>query len=160
MSFLDGIEPEIVDKIFQVEVDIPGKGSFGANVRPMFDIDSDNLIENLTEQASNIAWWGLVRAWARQEADLADRQKASRRGEVWRRIQDVAKSSEPPTKLTGKDLEALVESDSEVIKIEAESILRWRMYNQVAAVVRAMEFRHESLRSLASMRKIEIQQSQ
>lgn len=152
-NWWDDLPQEICDFVFNLQLDIPGKGQVSKDVRQDLRISDDFIEEHLRMNASSRYFWGVLYADVRTMIDKMERLAKARRAYVRKNIVEELKKSD--IKQTEKLLDTLVESDEEVLKIEDEIANAWNKANKITALISAIEMRHESLRTLAGFKKNE-----
>jgi hypothetical protein len=145
------IPEDIANAVFRLELDVPGKGTVSKDLRADLKIQRDSLEDHLRMNASARFFWGVLHADMRKHVSKLERLGKARRGTVRKTIADELAKTE--IKQTDKLLDALVESDAEVQKIEDDISEAWHKVNVLDALIASIDMRHESLRSLGATKK-------
>ncbi len=146
----DDLPDDLANTVFKIELNVPNKGTVSKDLRPDLKI-GDDIIDDLRMNASSRFFWNVIYADMRLHVSKLDRLCKSRRGVARRRIAEELSKTE--IKQTDKLLDSLVDSDEEVQKMEEEIAEAWRQVNVLDGLLKSIDMRHESLRSIGGSKR-------
>jgi hypothetical protein len=147
----EDLPEDIANTVFRLEMTIPGKGSVAKDLRPDLKVMQDSIEDHLRMNAAARYFWSVLHADMRAHVGKLERLLKSRKGIARKKIAEELSQTE--IKQTDKLLDALVDSDAEVLKIEDDIGDAWHKVNKLASLITSIDMRHESLRSLAGFKK-------
>lgn len=153
------VQLDVADYLFNIRVNaLPERiGVYQRDVRPDVAIDYDMLEEQLAETPEMLVFWDLLLAEQTTKVAVLERRAKLLRGEVTQRILQDARDGEYGVRRS--DVEDIIESDEQVVNVEAEIILNTLVENKLKAVVSALRSKSENLRSLAGFKREEKRQA-
>ncbi len=152
MAVIDIFDSEISDLLFKIQLTI-GDREFNGDVRPDLKIDYDNLEEDLAKIPASYAFWGMVYSEAKRAASILEKRIRIRRGKVADQLLKMAKAEK--IKLHRGDVEDLIETDEELLKLEILGFDMNRVAGKLWNITKALEIKADSLRSLAGFKRQE-----
>ena len=152
----EDLPDEIAEHVYRLEFTLPKKGTIvSKDLRPSLRIDEDMIEDHLRSNPAARYFWSSIHAEVRSKVDKLERLAKARRGFARKDI--ATELSKTEIKQTDKLLDALVESDIELQKIEEEISDTWNLVNKLSGLIASIDMRHESLRTLAGFKKGERQ---
>ncbi len=146
----DDLPDDLANTVFKIELNVPKKGTVSKDLRPDLKI-GDDIIDDLRMNASSRFFWSVIHADMRLHVSKLDRLGKSRRGIIRKRIAEELSKTE--IKQTDKLLDSLVDADEEVQKLEEEIAEAWRQVNVLDGLLKSIDMRHESLRSIGGSKR-------
>lgn len=147
----DDLPEDIANTVFRLEMNVPGKGTVSKDLRADLKIVRDCTEDHLRMNAAARFFWGVLHADWRKQVSKLERLGKARRGTVRKTIADELAKTD--IKQTDKLLDSLVEADIEVQKIEEDIADAWHKVNVLERLIESVDMRHESLRSLGSVKR-------
>lgn len=133
------------------------KQSITINMIADIDIDYDNIRQQLEDAPAEFAYWAAIYSELKMQTIILDRKIKARRGKL---VDSAVKGAfKASTRLTDKQVAAIVEADKELGRMEAESALINKHCGKMYFMVEAIRMKSDNLRSLAGFARAELQDS-
>jgi hypothetical protein len=111
----------------------------------------------LEDTPSEFAYWGAIYSELKMQVAKVERQIKARRGKlVDKAIKSAAQAS---VRLTDKQVQAIVEADQDLNRLEAKLIISNKHCGKMYFMVEAIRMKSDNLRSLAGFARIEMNNS-
>jgi len=153
-SIFDQMPQEIKDLLVRIRISIPGRKPIYADYRPMVEISYEHLEEQLARTPSDFAFWGNVHAEQKMIVDIQELNLRKRKAEVATAMMEQAKKENISPRRS--DIADVLETDEEVIKMQAKLAIEERSLNKMNVLMEALRMKSEHLRSLSGFKKQEM----
>lgn len=156
-----GIPEDLARKVFRVEYEGP-EGSLQHDIRPDLSIDDDLLEIQIARAPAARQFFGGIYAAARRNVTLFERMLIERRAKARQEVfEEGIKNGANPGKggFTDSFLNAMVECDEEVCRLEIEKIEAWRVVNVLDSLIKTMDSRMDLMRTLAAFKREEFRRT-
>ncbi len=157
-KWFDDFVPEEVanSTLFQFVVNIKGQ-EIVVDMRADLEIEYAIIQSQLEDTPSEFAYWGAIYSELKMQVAKVERQIKARRGKlVDKAIKSAAQAS---VRLTDKQVQAIVEADQDLNRLEAKLIISNKHCGKMYFMVEAIRMKSDNLRSLAGFARIEMNNS-
>lgn len=152
----DNIPEDIRDSnLFKFNVDL-GDKQVRIDMISDIGIDYDHISEQLEETPSQFAFWAAIYSELRLQSDKLERMIKAKKGQVVEKL--VTDASDAQVRITDKQVQAIVEKDEELNKLEAKLLVTNKHCGKVYFMVECLRMKCDNLRTLAGFAKIELNQ--
>jgi hypothetical protein len=150
--FDENVDNDVAEAVIRLKVVLPNrKGEIDRDFRPDVSIDYDDLERQMSVMPSVFAFWSSVLAEQRAEVAKTDRIIKARRALLARKLFDEH------VDIPKWRLEEIIESDSNLTKLETKLIQAKRTESKLFAIVDSLRMKSDMLRSLAGFKRQELQ---
>jgi hypothetical protein len=155
-KWFDEYIPEEVanSTLFKFQVNINSQQTIDVDIRADLEIDYAIIQSQLEDTPSEFAYWASIYSELRMQVSKIERQIKVRRGKLTdKAIKDATKSG---VRLTDKQVQAIIEADDDLIKLELQLIIANKHCGKMFYMVEAIKMKSDNLRSLAGFARQEM----
>ena len=142
--------------LFKFAINI-GDKRIEVDMRADLDIDYSIIQTQLEDTPSEYAYWAAIYSELKMRVAKLERSIKVKRGQLISTA--VKEASEANLRLTDKQVQAIIEADDELNKLESILLLAEKHAGKMWFMVDAIKMKSENLRSLSGFAKTEMAQS-
>ena len=156
--FLEHVPQEVSESaLFKFTVNLNDR-VIEIDLRVDLGIDYSDIQQQLADTPSMFAFWAAVYTELKGKVAFLERRAKVHRGKITQQlVSEIAKAN---GKTTDKQVQAIVEADETLSKIESMLLILQKQTGKVYYVLEAMKMKCDNLRSLAGFARMEMGQGQ
>ena len=144
------VDSDVADAVIRLNIKLSNRAEINRDFRPDIHIDYDQLEKQLEEMPALYSFWSSVLSEQRAEVAKLERMVVVRRSVIAR---DLLEKSDGISKWK---IDELVETDDKLNKLIGKTIIVKRTESKLFGIVKSMEMKSDSLRSLAGFKRQEL----
>jgi len=158
-KWFDEYVPEEVSNssLFKFIVAISSDKKVEVDMLADLEVDYDIIQQQLEETPSELVYWGAMLSELKMQVSKLDRQIKARRGRLTEKI--VYDAGKAQVRITDKQVQAIIEADKELHKLEVKLLLMNKHLGKMYFMVDAIRMKSDNIRSLAGFARIEMGQT-
>lgn len=153
-GWLADFEPELIETVFKLRVELPNGKVVTKDFSVDLDIDYDLLEEQLGEAPAIFAFLSSMLSEQKYVCAKLERQIARRRAKIVQNANETAQAD--GMKLHKYVLDEIVEADDTILEYQSQLMLAQRSLGKLYGLVDSMRMKSEHLRSLAGFKRQEM----
>jgi hypothetical protein len=153
-SIFDELPSEIKDLLVRIKISIPNRKPISCNVMPLVKTSYDHLEDQLQQTPSIFCFWGMVHAEQKMIVSVLELNLQKRKATLATDM--IKQSKEDGFDIRRSDIKDVLESDTEVLRLQAKLVLEEKSLNKMNVLMDALRMKSEHLRSLSGFKKQEL----